>query len=303
MTVDVEEWFHICGPIAGLSPDRWDSLASRVTLTTRLLLDDLGRAGARATFFVLGWVAERYPTLVGEIAAAGHDIGSHSHSHTRVYELDRHSFREDLGRSVAALRAAGAPPVRAFRAPEWSINQRSLWALEVLAAEGFAVDASMAPIKLVGDVTYPRRPHTRTTASGSILEVPPLVADRFRQVMPLGWGWGLRMSSPSRVLCAMHEANRAGVPSVLTVHPWEIDPDPPRVALPLRLRFAHYFKLGGFRERLSEILRAGEFGALADLDAVRSAVHLSGSPVPEPGRQGSGLESVHGIAHPGCRTS
>jgi polysaccharide deacetylase family protein (PEP-CTERM system associated) len=317
ITVDVEEWFHICGPIARLAPVRWDSLVSRVALTTRLLLEDLEKSGTRATFFVLGWVAERYPSLVAEIAAAGHEIGSHSHLHTRVYELDPDSFRDDLRRSVASLSAAGASPVRAYRAPEWSINQRSLWALDVLASEGFAVDASMAPIRLVGDVTYPRWPHARTTASGSILEVPPLVADRFRQVMPLGWGWGLRMSSPSRVLRAVKEANRAGVPSVLTVHPWEVDPDPPRVSLPLRWRFAHYFRLGGFRARLSEILRNGEFGALADLDAVRSAVVARraaledrASGMPEPGSRNpnpeaasADPESVFRIPHPGSRTT
>jgi polysaccharide deacetylase family protein (PEP-CTERM system associated) len=271
LTVDVEEWFHICGPVPAVAADRWGVLPSRVVKTTRLLLDDLSRSGTRATFFVLGWVAERYPELVAEIRGAGHEVGSHGYMHRRVYELDAAEFRDELRRSVAALQAAGAPTVRAFRAPEWSINNRSLWALDVLAAERFTLDASMAPVTLVGDVTFPRWPHARETPSGSILEVPPLVVDRFGQAMPLGWGWGLRMSSPGRVLRSIEAANRAGAPSVLTVHPWEIDPDPPRVALPLRLRFAHYFRLDGFRARLSAILRGGDFGALGDLDVVRTA--------------------------------
>jgi polysaccharide deacetylase family protein (PEP-CTERM system associated) len=271
LTVDVEEWFHICGPVPDLAIDRWPALTSRVLLTTRLLLEDLDRAATRATFFVLGWVAERHPELVAEILAAGHEVGSHGHLHRRVYELDPDAFRAELGRSVAALGAGGAAAVCAFRAPEWSINGRSMWALDVLASEGFRVDASMAPVKLVGDVRFPRTPHVRSTSSGSILELPPLVADRFGQVMPIGWGWGLRMSSPSRVLRSIEEANQANRPSVLTVHPWEIDPDPPRVRLPLRLRFAHYFRLDGFRSRLSAILRGGDFGALGDLDAVRTA--------------------------------
>lgn len=270
LTVDVEEWFHICGPLPELALDRWPTLVSRVELTTRLLLEDLDRTGTRATFFVLGWVAERHPELVAEILAAGHDVGSHGHLHRRVYELDSATFREELRRSVAALHLAGAPAVCAFRAPEWSINTRSMWALDVLASERFTVDASMAPVKLVGDVTFPRHPHMRPTPFGDILEVPPLVADRFGQVMPLGWGWGLRMSSPSRVLRSIEKANGADRASVLTVHPWEIDPDPPRVNLPLRLRFAHYFRLGGFRTRLSAILREGDFGALSDLDTVRT---------------------------------
>jgi polysaccharide deacetylase family protein (PEP-CTERM system associated) len=268
-TVDVEDWFHICGVGGAIAPACWDDLPSRVVDTTRRLLGELDRAGVRATFFVLGWVAERHPALVAEIIAAGHEIGSHGHAHERAYELGADGFAADLRRSVRALRGAGAGDVTAFRAPEWSINHRSLWALDVLVREGFTTDASMAPLKIVGDVGYPRHPHVRATAAGPILELPPFVADRFGFVMPLGWGWGLRMSSPSRVLRTIQSANTAGIPAVFTVHPWEVDPDPPRVSLPPRLRFAHYFRLAGFRERLAAVLRGADFGALTDLAASR----------------------------------
>ena len=264
-TVDVEEWFHICGVDGALSPARWDALPSRVMATSRQLLEDLDAAGVRATFFVLGWIAERYPQLVAEIAAAGHEIGSHGYAHTRAYELGPARFAEDVRRSTRALSEAGSGPIRAFRAPEWSINRRSLWALDELARQGFGVDASMAPVRLVGQVDFPRRPHVRATLAGPIVEVPPFVADRFGQVLPAGWGWCLRMSSPLKVLQMIERANRAGTPAVFMVHPWEIDPDPPRAALPLRLRFAHYFRLDGFRVRLRAILRGAQFGAIADL--------------------------------------
>jgi hypothetical protein len=118
----------------------------------------------------------------------------------------------------------------------------------------------MAPLRLVGDVMYPRYPHVKQTRAGRILEVPPLVADRFGHVMPMGWGWGLRMSSPRRVLKVIESENRQGRPAVFTLHPWEIDSDPPRVRLPLRLHFAHYFRLGGFLSRLREILGGAQFG-------------------------------------------
>lgn len=255
-TVDLEEWFHICGAGEPVARDQWDRLPSRVEPTTRRVLDLLDEAGIRATFFIVGWVAERHPRLVDEIRIAGHEIGSHGYSHERVFEQGPDPFRRDLREAVLALGQAGIREVRCFRAPEWSINQRSLWALELLAAEGFAVDASMAPLRIVGDVRYPRYPHVRPTAAGPILEVPPLVADRFGQVMPMGWGWGLRMSSPHRVLKAIESENRRGRPAVFTLHPWEIDTDPPRVRLPARLHFAHYFRLGGFLERLKAILRA-----------------------------------------------
>lgn len=264
-TVDLEEWFHVCGAGGALAREHWDRLPSRVERTTLDLLDLLDATNVRATFFVVGWVAERHPGLIEAVVQAGHAIGSHSHLHRRVYELDREEFREDLRASVAALTPAGAGPVVCFRAPEWSINNRSLWALETLAEEGFTIDASMAPLRIVGDVTYPRDPHVRQTAAGPLIEVPPLVADRFGQVMPMGWGWGLRMSSPARVLRAIDAANQAGKPAVLTVHPWEIDPDPPRVRLPMGVHFSHYFRLSGFRQRLREVLAHAPFGRLVDL--------------------------------------
>jgi polysaccharide deacetylase family protein (PEP-CTERM system associated) len=264
-TVDVEEWFHVCGAGEALAPGRWDSLPSRVVDTTRLLLDELDRAQVTGTFFVLGWVAERHPELLGDILAGGHEVGSHGQAHARAYDLGPDAFVADLRHSVASLRAAGAAAVRAYRAPEWSINDRSLWALELLVREGFTIDASMAPVRIVGSVRYPRSPHVRPTAAGPILEAPPFVMNRFGQVMPIGWGWGLRMSAPSRVLRAIEAANARGVPAVLTVHPWEIDRDPPRVALPPRLRFAHYFRLDGFRDRLSQVLRGAHFGTLGEL--------------------------------------
>jgi polysaccharide deacetylase family protein (PEP-CTERM system associated) len=267
-SIDVEDWFHICGVGGALAPSQWDVLPSRVVATTRLLLEDLDRAGVRATFFVLGWVADRHPGLVAEILAAGHEVGSHSHRHTRVYELDPASFEEDLRNSVTALRDAGVQRIAGYRAPEWSINDRAPWALESLARAGITVDASMAPVKIVGNVAYPRHPHIRETPAGPIFEAPPLVADRFGQVMPLGWGWGLRMSAPRQVLRVVDAANRAGVSTVFAVHPWEVDPDPPRVSLPLRLRFAHSFRLDGFRARLAAILAGGSFGPISELERV-----------------------------------
>jgi peptidoglycan-N-acetylglucosamine deacetylase len=268
-SVDVEEWFHVCGAGGALASDHWNALPSRVVETTRLVLEEFDRAGVRATFFVLGWVAERHPSLVQEILAAGHEVGSHGHSHVRVYELNPDAFVADLRQSVKALRAAGVERLAGYRAPEWSINDRSLWALEALVREGVSLDASMAPLRLVGRVDYPRRPHRRETAAGTIVETPPLVADRFGQVMPLGWGWGLRMSSPRQVLDCVEATNRAGLPAVFDVHPWEIDPDPPRVPLPLRQHFAHYFRLAGFRQRLTTILAGGDFGTLSDLPALQ----------------------------------
>jgi len=267
-TVDLEEWFHVCGVDGALAAANWDRLPARVEQTTLALLDLLDAIQVRATFFVVGWVGDRYPRLIEAVLAAGHEVGSHGYQHARVYDLGPGAFREDLRASIRALAAAGVARVTMFRAPEWSVNDRSLWALQILVEEGVKVDASMAPTRIVGAVTNPRHPHLRHTPAGPITEVPPLVVDRFGQVMPMGWGWGLRMSSPRRVLRAIDAVNRAGVAAVLTVHPWELDPNPPRVRLPARLHFAHYFRLSGFRERLRDILRAAPFGCIGDTAGV-----------------------------------
>jgi peptidoglycan-N-acetylglucosamine deacetylase len=267
-TVDVEEWFHICG-VPALGPARWPDLDSRVETTTMRVLDECEAAGITGTFFIVGWVAERYPQIVAAILARGHEIGSHSYWHRRVYELTEAEFAADLDASVDALHAAGAREVRTFRAPEWSINGRSVWALDTLVRRGFTRDASMAPVRIVGDVAFRRDPHVRATAAGSIVEIPPMVADRFGAAMPMGWGWGLRMTSPRRLLRKIETANAHDSPAVLTIHPWELDPDPPRVALPPRLRFAHYFRLDGFAERLRTVIRAAPFGPLSRIEVDR----------------------------------
>jgi polysaccharide deacetylase family protein (PEP-CTERM system associated) len=264
LTVDVEEWFHVCDT-EGLAFEHWDTLPSRVVDTTRDVLDLLDACGVRGTFFVLGWIADRYPGLVEEIVRAGHEVGSHGHLHQRVYELTPESFARDLEAGRAALAAAGVQNVRGYRAPEWSINDRSLWALEALARAGFTFDSSMAPMRIVGDPDYPKQPHARSTSCGDVLEFPPLVDRRFGQNMPLGLGWGLRMTAPSRVIRVIEERNTRGIPVVLAVHPWEIDPDPPRVRLPPAKSFAHYFRLGGFRGRLERILRGAAFAPMGEV--------------------------------------
>jgi polysaccharide deacetylase family protein (PEP-CTERM system associated) len=264
LTIDVEEWFHVCGVDGPLRAERWPALPSRVEFTTDITLELLARHHVTATFFVLGWVAERHPLLVARIRSAGHEIASHGWSHRRVYELDEASFEADLARATGALEAAGAPAPIGFRAPEWSINDRSLWALPVLARLGFRYDSSMTPLRLVGNPHYPQDPHRRETPGGSLLEIPPMVGRRFGQHIPLGGGWGLRMSRPATVIREIARRNRRGEPATLFVHPWELDPQPPRVTLPWALRFSHYYRLSGFGERLNEIVASAPFGPIGD---------------------------------------
>lgn len=269
-TVDVEEWFHICGVGGELSEENWTNLTSRVVETTHRVLEILDRRNVQATFFVLGWIAQHHPHLVSHIRSAGHEIASHGFSHRRVYELSSDTFQEDLDRSVDALTAAGAGPVLGYRAPEWSINDRSLWALELLAARGFAYDSSMTPLRLIGNPSYRQTPHAKATPAGELMEFPPLVGRRLGQNYPLGGGWGLRMSAPRTVLREIEARNRCGSPVALFIHPWEIDPEPPRIGLPLGLKFAHYFRLDGFADRLDEILAGASFAPMGRVLKVTS---------------------------------
>jgi polysaccharide deacetylase family protein (PEP-CTERM system associated) len=269
-TVDVEDWFHICGVDDRLPPAQWHTLPSRIVDTTRWLLDDLASADVTASFFVVGWVAERFPDLVADILAAGHHVGAHSYWHRRTYELTPQTFADDLMRNRTVLAQAGAHVVTSFRAPEWSANARAPWASDVLRASGFTIDASRAPVPLVGSKSYPRRPYPIATSSGPLLEVPPFVVTRGRWAYPLGWGWALRSARPATVVREIGLRNRAGDPAVLTVHPWEIDPQPPSVRLPPRLAFAHYFRLSGFRARLREMLAGAEFGPVSQLSDARA---------------------------------
>jgi peptidoglycan-N-acetylglucosamine deacetylase len=264
LTVDVEEWFHVCGAGGPLAPERWPHLPSRVEYTTDLTLDLLARRGVKATFFVLGSVAERHPGLIGRVVSAGHEVASHGFSHRRVYELDEASFAEEIARASLALERAGAPRPIGFRAPEWSINDRAPWGLAALARAGFRYDSSMSPLRIVGNPNYPQVPHRRETAYGPLVEVPPLVGRRFGQQYPLGGGWGLRMSRPSTVIREIEARNREGARATLFVHPWELDPEPPRVSLPPALRFSHYFRLSGFATRLDEVLSRAAFGPIGE---------------------------------------
>jgi peptidoglycan-N-acetylglucosamine deacetylase len=264
-TVDVEEWFHVCDAGPALARDAWDDLPSRVVPNTRALLALLDRCGVRATFFVLGWVAARFPDLVDEIVRAGHEVGSHGHLHRRVYDLTPGEFAAELDASLAALAAAGVRDVPGFRAPEWSINDRSVWALQILAQRQFMFDSSMAPLRFIGNPSYPQVPHRRSTSSGDLIEFPPLVTRRFGQNVPLGGGWGLRMTDPARVLATIERRNRHDGPVTLFVHPWELDADPPRVRLPWAKRFVHYFRLDGFAQRLEQIVRGASFAPMGEV--------------------------------------
>jgi polysaccharide deacetylase family protein (PEP-CTERM system associated) len=254
LTVDLEDWFHICG-VEELIPETvWAQMESRVTVNTLKILDIFRQKMARATFFVLGFIAERHPGLIKEIQKAGHEIATHGYAHRRVYTMTPRTFRQDLRKAVAIISEITDSPVKGYRAPEWSIRDDSLWALEILEQEGFAYDSSMAPLPVIGNQAYDTTPHRLTVNEGELWEFPPLVARTALVNLPLGGGWGLRIFPYQLIRSAIRRLNDQGQPALVYLHPRELDTNNPRIRLPLVKRFVLGARVERTENRLDRLL-------------------------------------------------
>ena len=266
LTIDVEDWFHVCGDDYYSDPRRWGGFVSRVEKTFLALLDRLDQGGQRATVFFLGWIAGRHPELVREAARRGHEIALHGDLHRRVDEMTAGEFRDDLARSRARVEEASGEPVRSYRAAEWSIRHPGEPALSVLAAEGFLCDASMTAVPPLGRAENLPGPHRIELDGGSLIEVPPLTGRGFGRTLPMGGGWPFRMFSAERLRRNEDRFRDAGLPAVFTFHPWEFDRDqPPMEALAPHLRLIHFFNLRGLPGRFERWLAGDRCVALADV--------------------------------------
>lgn len=262
-TIDVEDWYHVCGQDAGASipPSR-----RRVAQNVERILTLLAEFDVKATFFVLGSVAEQEPSLVPMIAAAGHEIASHGYSHRLVTELGPGPFRDEVRRTGEILeRQAGKLPV-GFRAPQWSISTSATpWAPAILREEGYLYDSSCNPLPFVGEPKGWRFPFTVKTPAGSLLEVPPMVTPSILGNLPTGGGWGFRFFPLAIVAGTVEKLNAAGFPAVIYLHPREMEACGPRLKLsPLR-GFAAYGPRRSAEERLRYLLQRFRFGTLRQL--------------------------------------
>lgn len=265
LTVDVEDWFHVCGVPAYADPASWAAREKRVHVGVDRILDLLDGTGSRATFFVLGWVARQSPSLVRRIAEAGHEVGSHGDLHRRVFEMGVEEFRRDLVTSRETLQDVLGQRVTAFRAPEWSMRTTANPAFEVLAAEGFTTDSSLVPAPPVGELTNPVDPFVLDTPSGPILEVPPLMGSFF--LRPAMWGGGVcgRLTRFSRIRAAVEGRRAAGLPAVLYCHPWEFDDAHPAMDLPLVGTLVHFAGRRRTEPRLRALLGASPASPLSSV--------------------------------------
>jgi len=246
---------------------QWDSYPCRVENNTRRLLDILDEHATPATFFILGWVAERFPGLVREIVARGHEPACHSYWHRLIYTLDPEEFRQDTRRAKDAIEQAAGSAVYGYRAPSYSITARSLWALEILAELGFTYDSSIFPIRhdIYGTPDAPRAPFRMTTAGGPLLEYPITTFRCFgKHNLPVGGGGYLRILPFWYTRFGISRARREGLPLIVYLHPWEIDPDQPRIQAPLKSRCRHYTNLDKMDGRLRRLLGYMHFTCFRD---------------------------------------
>jgi polysaccharide deacetylase family protein (PEP-CTERM system associated) len=268
MTVDVEDYFQVSA-FEGIAPRHtWDAFESRVCRNTDRMLAIFEEAGVKGTFFVLGWVAERHPELVRRIAGQGHEIASHGYAHRLVYDLTREGFRDDVRRSKDVLESAAGARVYGYRAPSYSVTPRSLWALDILIEEGFGYDSSIFPIHhdRYGIPVSPREPYVLERAAGSIVEAPGSAIRVGPMNLPVGGGGYFRLLPYKWTQWGIARMNaREQRPAIFYLHPWEIDPDQPRLAAGALSRLRHYRNLDQTEARLRRLLADFQFGPMREI--------------------------------------
>jgi polysaccharide deacetylase family protein (PEP-CTERM system associated) len=277
MTVDVEDYFMVSAFADVIKHEDWHKHESRVELNTYRVLELLDQYSIKATFFVLGWIAQHKKRLVRDIQAAGHEIASHGYKHELVYSIGPEKFREDLRLSKSLLEDCCGIKVNGYRAPSYSITRNSLWALEILIEEGFVFDSSIFPVvhDTYGIPNAKRFPHGIKTASGTIKEFPISTIEikfgKFAFRIPVGGGGYLRLFPISMINKAVNHINKKEEqPAVIYFHPWEIDPEQPRIQASRRSMFRHYINLEKTFGKIDLLLKTFEFKTMSDvlLDAV-----------------------------------
>ncbi len=265
LSFDVEDWFQVENMRHACPLERWHACELRVEKNTRILLDLLNACHCKATFFILGWIAERVPSLVKEIAACGHEIASHGYNHEIVYHLSPSQFEDDVRRSKSLLEDLSGMPVIGYRAPNFSVTRNSLWALDILKKAGFHYDSSIFPTSfhdrygLTGCETY------ASTLENGLQEFPITTVKFLKYNIPVSGGGYFRLLPYALTSSLLRAVNRQGRYFIFYLHPWEIDPGQPRMKIKMSYRFRHYVNLGTTLSKLKVFLRDFRFTPLRAL--------------------------------------
>lgn len=264
LTIDVEEWFHICGLRQLSKTEDWPGYESRIEENVGKILSILKEKNIKATFFVLGFIAEAYPDIVRKIYAQGHEIGSHGFGHNLLYNTSKEEFKEDLKRSIYLLENITGKKIMGYRAPSFSITDKSLWALGILKEQGIKYDCSIFPIwhPRYGIKDAPRFPYK--TGQG-IIEFPPSTINILGRNFPMGGGAYLRLLPYAFTRWAIKKINNAAQPAQIYLHSWELDPGIPRLEIPFDRKITHYGNLKIMQKRFDMLLKDFEFGPVKEV--------------------------------------
>jgi len=268
MTVDVEDWFQVSVLRQAIDYKDWHAQESRIVPNVNRILALFEEHNIKATFFVLGWIAEKYPDLVVSIRKHGHEIGSHGYAHQIIYEHPRKEFVEDLDKSIAILEGISGEKIIYYRAPSFSITRKTMWALEDLADRGIQYDSSIFPIKhdIGGMPHMPRDPFYLILQNGQRLnEFPLSTLKLWGENLPVSGGGYLRLLPYWFIKTGIARNNKDGIPVILYFHPWELDPKQPRVELKWPSRFRHYTNLEFMEERVKGLLTDFKFTSIGQL--------------------------------------
>ena len=268
MTVDVEDYFHVSAFDNVVARADWGSFESRVTPNTDRLLELFASANVRSTFFVLGWVAERFPALVRRIVEQGHEVASHGYHHQLLYMLTPKQFREDVRTAKSAIENAAGRQVVGYRAPSYSMIQSSMWAIDVLIEEGHLYDSSIFPIHhdRYGIPDSPRHSYRLHRLSGSLLEVPGSTVRVGKVNLPIAGGGYFRLLPYAWTKWGIDRVNRLErEPVAFYTHPWELDPNQPRMPVGRATRLRHYGGLERTSPRLTRLLQDFRFDSIGSV--------------------------------------
>jgi polysaccharide deacetylase family protein (PEP-CTERM system associated) len=263
ISIDFEDWYHGIE----IPPSKWGGFEDRIGFSGRRILELLSEARVRGTFFVLGHLAERHPELVREIAAEGHEIATHGYSHAFVYRQKPEEFRSEIERSMGFLQDVSGQRITGFRAPYFSITSESLWAFDVLADCGIKYDSSVFPVRNYRYGIHQASPWPYEIKCGSeTLSELPLSAwtSRYWQ-LPVAGGAYFRIYPYRLTRRALRAINAQGRPAIFYLHPWEVDPEHPRIALPRRISLTHYWNLGATERRLGKLLQDFRFAPMGEV--------------------------------------
>jgi polysaccharide deacetylase family protein (PEP-CTERM system associated) len=266
MTVDVEDYFHTEAMTEAVDRSDWSSMPSRVQASTEILLELFARKKVTATLFFLGWVAEKFPSLVLQAVQQGHEVACHSYWHRAIFRLSPEEFREDTIRARDAIEAAGNVRILGYRAPSFSLTPGTEWAVEILAQLGFQYDSSVNPVPhdFYDNAKAPRAPHT--LVNGALLEIPIATVRLGSRNLPVGGGAYFRILPYRYSAWGVSQINKTeGRPAMFYLHPWEIDAHQPRLKVKLKSRIRQYTSLASTYQKLELLLGAFQFGTVAEV--------------------------------------